>query len=353
MFSFKEFHRKVQSLVRLTFKEKFFNKLSSSNSKISFESLLSHPVWVFIQKRAVEVSSVVKKHWKFIIALFAAFLISDLLLIKSYNLLLPDKELPPLGLLYRDSYENLSPDRYKSVWENNIFHTGPIPLQLKEQLSVGLEPVLSSLPFKLKGTIIHANPRRSVATIAGPDRKTLSYQQGDVIAKQAEVKEIQRAKVIFFNQNNNRLEYIVIPEEVEKLQISYTDKPRPKVAKNSLVKRSGSNKFQVKRSDINEHLLNLPEILNQARVMPYRSEEDGEIEFRFDSIDKGSIFEDLGFKEGDVIKEVDGEAVRTPEKALELFDRLKKESGVKVLVQRNGKNIYYEYTVREDAAPLK
>ena len=214
-----------------------------------------------------------------------------------------------------------------------------------EKAFMSADPVLSSLPFKLKGTIVHVNPHRSVATIkAGSNNKTSSYQQGDTIEKQAEIKEIQRAKVIFFNQNNNRLEYIVIPEEQKSLSISYA-KNKPKTLKNSLVKRTGSNRFQVKRSDINEYLQKLPEILKQARVVPHR---EG---YRFSAIDKGSVFEELGFEKGDIIKEVDGEpmAPPNPEKALELFDSLKGSSEIKMLVQRKGKDIYYKYIVKENA----
>ena len=264
--------------------------------------------------------------------------------------MLPEKELAVLNLAYQDSYKDLSPELYKNIWDNNIFHTGPIPLQLKEETPISFDPVLSALPFKLKGTIIHVNPIRSVATItAGLNNKTSSYQEGDTIEKQAAIRQILRAKVIFFNQNNNRLEYILIPKSKETLSISYQDN-KPKVIDNSLVVKKGSNNFRVKRSDINEYLEKLPELLQQARVVPHRSERNGEIEgFRFAAIDKGSIFEELGFQKGDIIKEVDGEAVATPDKALELFDKLKGSSGFKILVEKDGKDVYHEYNVSENA----
>ena len=309
-----------------------------------FMSFTSHPFWNTLQYSLKKPSSFIKKNGRFLLCLFVAFLFADLLLIKSYNFLLPDKELPPLSSARQASHKNRSSESYKNLWENNIFHTGPIPLKL-EEASMSSDPVLSSLPFKLKGTIVHANPRRSVATIkAGSNNKTSSYQQGNTIEKQAEIKEIQRAKVIFFNQNNNRLEYIVIPEEQKSLSISYA-KNKPKILENSLVKRTGSNSFQVKRSDINKYMQKLPEILKQARVVPHRKG------YRFSAIDKDGVFEELGFEKGDIIKEVDGEpmAPPNPEKALELFDRLKGSSGFKMLVQRKGKDIYYEYNVRENA----
>ena len=289
----------------------------------------------------------INKNSRLLISLFIAFAISDLLLIGSYNFLIPEKELAPLNIIRQDLRASYT-DRYKVIWENNIFHTGPIPSELKTD-SKNLEPVPSSLPFTLKGTIVHADPSRSVATIqAGSKDKTDSYQVGGEIKKQAKIRKIERAKVIFFNQNNSRLEYIVIPEEQIKLNISYQkDKKKPLISQdNSLIKRVG-NKFEVKRSSVVEHLNRLPEILSQARVVPYT--QAGELKgWRFASINKGSIFKDLGFEKGDIIKKVDGETVQSPEQAVELFDRLKSEPEVKILVEKDGKDVELEYNVDED-----
>lgn len=335
------------------FLHKIFKKLQSATlifGKTSKRFTLFARFSAFFHKTSHRVGFFIKKNRALLFCLFCSFLFADLLLIKNYNFLLPDTQLPIVSLARLNSYQNLSMDAYKHLWETNMFHTGPIPLQLKEA-PVQTDPILSSLAFKLKGTIIHADTHRSVATISsGSNNKTLSYQQGDIIEKQAEIKKILRAKVIFFNQNNNRLEYIIIPKDEPKFQIAY-QKDKPLVEKtSSLIKRTGDNQFQVKRSDINDYMLKLPEILKQARVTPYYSERSKEIEgFRFASIDKGSIFEDLGFEKGDIIKEVDGEVITTPEKALELFDRLKGGSGFKMLVQKDGQDVYYDYSVRENA----
>ena len=309
-----------------------------------------HTIINRLRQYSHKLSFFINKHGRLLLILLISFAISDLLLIGSYNFLIPEKELLPLSVAYQDKKALYSPNTYKIVWENNIFHTGPIPIELKTD-SKSVEPIESSLPFSLKGTIIHANPRRSVATIqAGLENKSLSYQQGDFIEKQAEIKKIERAKVIFFNQNNNRLEYIIIPEEKAKLNISYQEKEtQSKVPeqKDSLVKRQ-DNRFEMKRSDLNENLENLPEILSQARVVPHT--ENGELlGFRFAKIDKGSIYEDLGFEKGDIIKKVAGEFVTTPEQALELFERLKGGSGFKMLVEREGKELELEYNVNENA----
>lgn len=295
---------------------------------------------------------ILKKYRLFFVSFLVAFLISDLLLIKAYHFLIPDKNLPPLSSV---SYleDKAFSGNYQELWKTNIFHTGPIPSQLKTK-TVELDPVLSSLPFNLKGTIIHANPKRSVATIqAGSLDKTFSYREGDLIENQAEIRSIERAKVVFFNQNNNLLEYILIPEETNQLDLSYYKQEekspiKSTESKNSLMRKMGENNYQVDRSVLNEHLMKLPEILNQARMVPHR--EAGEIVgFRFASIDKDSVFEKLGFQKGDIIKGVDGESVTNPEQALELFERLKGESGFKMLVEKEGQEIELEYNVKEDA----
>jgi len=294
----------------------------------------------------------IKKYSVFILCFFLAFFISDLLLIKSYSSVLPEKTLPPLRLKPQVHSFTKDLDKHKTLWENNIFHTGAIPLVLKAKVQ-DLSPVLSELSFHLKGTIIHSNPKKSVATIqSGYSNKASSYQVGDSIDNQAQVKEIKRGRVIFFNENNSRLEYILLPEDTKNVQLSYEEeRPKTRTQKDSLVKKRGENQYRVSRSDINQQLKNLPEILNQARVVPHR--EGGELKgFRFQSIQEGSVYESLGFQVGDIIKEVDGEFVKDPEQALELFERLKGSSGFKILVEKQGKEVELDYSVNENAPIL-
>ena len=65
----------------------------------------------------------------------------------------------------------------------------------------------------------------------------------------------------------------------------------------------------------------------------------------FASIRKGSVYEDLGFKVGDVLKEVEGEEINSAEKALELYNKLKTNSRVQIVVNEEPRT----YTVDEDA----
>ena len=293
----------------------------------------------------------VKKHRTILICLVSAFLISDILLIIGQRFLLIKSKgtdlrtpapLPPSS--------RFSAKKYDEIWKNNIFHTGAIPSQTKEQEPENQAPVPSELPFKLKGTIVHANPKRSVATIA-VGLKSKSYITGEPVENQAKITEIQRGHVVFLNLNNNRLEYIAIKKTQAPQRFPVRKKAATGRMGNSPIQRIGPNSFQVKRSDVEDHLNKLHEILQEARVVPHP--ESGPLEgWRFAAINQGSVLEKLGFKIGDVIKEVNGEKVDSPEKAIELYEKLKSSSGVEILVERNGKESYREYNVHEDA-PIK
>ena len=332
------------------------NTLFKKWKRVSFPQVaVLSPLSVSASAKGKRLFAFAGRHKAFLFCLFLSLMISDLLLIKSTGFLLPEKDLAfsrPFSA--RPLIAKPSLNRYEAIWENNIFHTGPIPDILKEEEPESLDPLPTSLPFKLRGTIVHANPKRSVATIlAGIGKPAKALKQGeDIVQDQAKIVEIQRAKVIFRNQSNNRLEYILIPKEENPLNIAY-EKPAPLSDKTSLIERVGNN-FQVKRSDINTYLQKLPELLRQARVVPHRSS-TGEIEgWRFASINKDSVWEKhLGFKKGDIIKQVDGETVKNPEQAMDLFERLRQDSsGFKILIEKDGKEMEYEYSVRENVPIL-
>lgn len=310
-----------------------------------------------IQKKLKTAKQVFQKAWivvykkrVLILIAIAAFLTADFFKLKAYHFVLPDKTLSVSANPFPTATA-INQNKYSSIWENNIFHQGAIPIQLTENSGDPMKkkPVESLLSLKLHGTIVHSNPKKSVATVKNIEGEMNPYQVDEVISAQARILEIQKGKILFFNQNNNRVEFITLPEN-EKLTIRYRDNvPSKKVSKatKNLVNRKG-NRFEVSRSDINSHLDNIYEVLQQALMVPYR--ENGEITgYKFNSIDQGSIYESLGFQKGDIIRSVNGEPVKNPQRALELFHDLKASSELEILVNRDGKDVNYNYNINENA----
>ena len=216
-----------------------------------------------------------KKYRTFILVFIISFLLADLLILKSYHFFLPEKELPPRRITRKSDPQKLHSGQYKMIWEDNIFHRGPIPTQLVEE-TVSEDPVKTNLPFALKGTIVHANPRRSVATVKGRKGKSQSYRVGDAIEEQAEIVQIERRKIIFLNKNNGLLEFLEIPEKQKTALLHAPSSKKITMKKFSPVQRLGQD-FKLKRSVMNKYLKKLPEILQQARMVPNKVTRDGEV----------------------------------------------------------------------------
>lgn len=240
------------------------------------------------------------------------------------------------------------------IRERNIFNPDgliPPPLQADDQPGYGdeeAEAVLSQLPLGLEGTIVHLNPAKSVATITLKNRnETVPFSIDEEVEGLARITKIERRKVTFRNLRNQRLEYIEIPKDT-KLAFGFKQNA-PAGGPQGEVVRRGEFDFQVKRSDINKYTSDLSSILSQARMVPnIVPGTGGGVEgFRFVSIQPGSIYEKLGFKPMDVIKNVNGEPVNSPTKAMELYNALKKEGRISLQVERNGRLEDFSYDISD------
>ena len=155
-----------------------------------------------------------------------------------------------------------------------------------------------------------------------------------------------RDRVIIRNLNNNKKEYIEIPED---LKISFGSKASSAPPKantgNDLVQVRGDTRV-IKRADFLNQTKRLGEILRQASMAPNKGP-DGSIQgFKFLSIKQGSIFEKLGFKNGDVIKGVNGEPVNSAAKAMEFYNVLKSDaSSVNIDINSGGKDNSLNYVI--------
>ena len=88
-------------------------------------------------------------------------------------------------------------------------------------------------------------------------------------------------------------------------------------------------------------------------MVPHKVTKDGVMTvegFRFASIKKEAQWlKDLGFQEGDIIKQVDGELINTPGNGYRAFEKLRDSDGFEMIVQREGKTIKRNYTVDWDS----
>ena len=217
-------------------------------------------------------------------------------------------------------------------------------------------PVHTTLRVKLLGTLVSEGmPEWSVASIQDVvTLKTNTYMIGDRV-QGAEIMEIERLRVIVIN--NNRREFIDstpgdasgIPPPIAAAPVisarGMDSGPPPSVALLNGVKQITENDYEIPRAEIDKTLANLNDVAMQARIVP--AFKDGVAQgFKLFSIRPDSIYSKIGIQNGDVIKRINGFDLNSPEKALEIYSKLKESSRIDIEVERNGAAVRKTYNVK-------
>ena len=279
-----------------------------------------------------------------------AYMTADLTLLANRDKLLPD-EAPQAPPKLANGNNMASRGDYNRITQPNLFNSDgviPDPLRAKDQggqQQLDGPPIPTTLSqLTLVGTLVHINPKRSVATveIKGTAPKILPFFVGDDIEGLAEVTKVERKKVIFRNRQSGRLEFIEIKDNSTVLFGRSKGEP----AKGE-IKQEGNN-FSLKRDDLNANLKNINQILQQATAVPnIVPGSGGQIDgFRLIDIQPGSLYEKLGLKKNDVIKGVNGTTVDSANKAVELYNQLKNSSQIAIDIDRGGGHETLTYTVQ-------
>jgi general secretion pathway protein C len=119
---------------------------------------------------------------------------------------------------------------------------------------------------------------------------------------------------------------------------SEEDKERSGVSKVS------ETEYAIERTELDSVLGNLSKVATQARIVP--SFKNGKPNgFKLFSIKPGSIYSKIGLKNGDVIQKVNGYEMNSPDKALEIYQKLKEANSVTVDMVRRGRPRTMNYSI--------
>ena len=212
------------------------------------------------------------------------------------------------------------------------------------------EPVKSGLRVKLLGTLVASDNLWSVASVMDMNtQRTTTVMVGDRI-QGAAVLVIERERVIILN--NGRREFI--DGQPGDGAGSYTPppiaagppvQPPPGNGLGNGIRAVSENDYEVPRTEIDRTLANLNDVAMQARIVP--AFKDGQAQgFKLFSIRPDSIYSKIGVQNGDVIKRINGFELNSPEKALEVYAKLKEASRIEIELERNGSSIHKNYTIR-------
>lgn len=306
-----------------------------------------------MKKLSAQQRSTIQKWALYGLLLFIGFTVADLGIIYVREYFLPQSA-PPKKSPKVPSVGFVDRNQYQSITTRNLFSSnGIIPNPLAEVNSGPQEqkediPVQSSLPLNLIGTLVHSDPMKSVAAIEVKSKNISgSYMVGAEIEGMAKIEKVERGIVYFRNLNNGGLEYIEIAKGNTKVNFDSSKPVAAPVKGGKDIQAIGNNTFRIKRGDLNKYLNDLSGLLMQARALPNRDPNTGEINgYRLVDYQPGSIFEQMGLPRGTLIKSAGGEPVNSIQSAMEMFNKLKKENKVKLGVEVNGSDQEYNYEIQ-------
>jgi general secretion pathway protein C len=107
----------------------------------------------------------------------------------------------------------------------------------------------------------------------------------------------------------------------------------------------GDNRYSIDEAGVTQLTTNINQYMTQVRLIPF-FEGNKSAGYRIAAIRPGTTFEQLGFQGGDVLQQVNGLDVSSPEKLYTIFQNLKDEKKVSVNILRQGQKNTLTYEIR-------
>jgi len=110
------------------------------------------------------------------------------------------------------------------------------------------------------------------------------------------------------------------------------------------VRKLTDTRYEIDKAVIESSLSNLNTLATQARLVP--SFKNGVANgFKLFQIQPGSLYSSIGIENGDVITRINGYEINSPDKALEIYQKLRESSHVTLELDRAGQNIKKDYSI--------
>ncbi len=210
----------------------------------------------------------------------------------------------------------------------------------------------TALPLALLA-IMYAPPpngiKWSIAVMRDTEAKIMgAYPVGGKIHG-ATVTGIQETRV--YLDNAGKPEYIDLfeepappPQPVAAAPVPNKDDALAKDLANG-IKKLSEHKYELQRGTLESVLGNMALLSRSARIVPEMK--DGKAAgFRLFAVRPDGPFAMIGMQNGDIISSINGLEITSPEKALEVYAKLKSASHLSLGMERNGQKVTKEYNIR-------
>jgi type II secretion system protein C len=215
--------------------------------------------------------------------------------------------------------------------------------------------------FVLVGTIVSSNPasRRAILWANGM-KDPKAFRETEEVEPGAILSSVERDKVwLTRGSEREMLELLPVGSKARAslsppaAGIKSAAPGTPQAAATSAsqavgdirVERLGDNRFSIDEAGVTQLTTNINQYMTQVRLIPF-FEGNKSAGYRIAAIRPGTTFEQLGFQGGDVLQQVNGLDVSSPEKLYTIFQSLKDEKKVSVNILRQGQKNTLMYEIR-------
>lgn len=241
----------------------------------------------------------------------------------------------------QNELKNYAFNHYRPIMQRDLFKTQKSPAPLPPKADFNLDDMAQTqLKLKLWGTVT-GDDKHAYAVIEDTQKREQNlYRIGDSV-QSATLKFIQRTKVVL--SLNGKDEVLAMEEnrQTGKSKSAFSGRSNRGPAK----RPSRSQRVSLRRSMIDDAMNDVSSLMTQIKIQPHLV--DGQPSgMQLSSIKANSIFRRMGLRNGDVLKSVDGQDIRSVDDALRLYESLKSTDAVSVQLDRRGSSRTINYNIR-------
>lgn len=245
--------------------------------------------------------------------------------------------------------------------EESVFNTDTAEVEV-EDTKESTEPsgpintvaVQTNLKIQLLSTVSvgdGTSPHSSAVIQSGREIDTYTTANRKKFAPNVEIVKILPKRVEFIN--GNQLEFVLLEEFAKSMSLNQRRTPSQPIVQESreVVKSTVGNEgieevgdvIQVKRSTIDNAMKNLGVLYTQIRLIPFY-QAGKPAGFKVLSVKRGTVFDDLKLRKGDVLKAINGKIVDI-QMGMNAMKLLQNENEFELEVIRGGQSVIQKYQV--------
>ena len=232
---------------------------------------------------------------------------------------------------------------YAVIHKRDIFNSAK-PTPAPEAKTEVVAP--TQLKLKLWGTAVFSNGKSFSIIEDQGARKQGVYGVNAVVPGNATVKNIEWNRVILSHNGKDEILELEEPKTTAGPHTAVAAAPAaPGAPGGTGIQQTAENEFTVPKTEVDSALENMSQLFTQIRAVPH-FEGGQSIGFRLFAIRRGSLFDRIGLKNGDIIRSINGNEMTDPSKAMGLLQELRDSNNLDVEITRNQQPQKLTYSIQ-------